>query len=139
MNLESIKKYFESLEVFGRYFLALVFLSAGLFRIFNPSLAAQEFINLRLPLFLSPLMIMFEIGVGVGLLINRYTKQIYYSLLVFLLIVLSWALVINAREIINQAGELFVFNLTPTDWFLHLMFLVITVCLFKGFKPKTLK
>jgi uncharacterized membrane protein YphA (DoxX/SURF4 family) len=131
MNLDVIKKEKITLEVFWRYFLALVFLSAGIFRIFNPSVAAQEFVNLELPLFLSPLMIIFEISAGLGLLLNKYTKQIYCSLLVFLVIVLGWALIINGREIINQASELFIFNLTPTDWFLHLVFLIIVVSLFK--------
>lgn len=139
MNLDVIKKGPNIPAIFGRYFLALVFLSAGTFRVFNPNMATQEFISLNLPSFLSPLVIVFEIGAGLGLLLNKYIKQIYYSLLIFLVIVLSWALIINGREIISQAGELFVFNLTPTDWFLHFIFLVATVCLLRVSIDKKLK
>jgi len=138
MSLVNIKNLIVRPENILRYFLALVFLSAGIFRVLNPSVAAQEFINLELSLFLSPLMIIFEIGAGLGLLLNKYTKQIYYSLIIFLVIVLSWALIINGREIINQAGELFVFNLTSTDWFLHFIFLMITLLLLKNIKKDKL-
>ncbi len=129
MNLENSKKIkvFFGSDKLLRFFLALVFLSAGVYRVYYPDLAVQEFINLKLPTWLSPLMIVFEIGAGLGLLINRYAKLIYYSLLVFLVFILTWAFIINGKMIISQAGELFVFNLNPTDWFLHFIFLFLTI------------
>lgn len=131
MNLENFKKTKISIdsEKILRYFLAFVFLSAGIYRVFNPDLAVLEFINLKLPAWLSPLMIIFELFAGFGLLINKYVEHIYCSLLVFLIIVLDWALIIDGQKIFSQAGELFVFNLTPTDWFLHFVFLLLAIVL----------
>lgn len=131
MNLENFKKtkiVFNS-EKLLRIFLALVFLSAGVYRVFNPDIAVQEFINLKLPTIFSPLMIIFEIGAGLGLLINKYTEGIYCSLLVFLIIILGWAFIIDGQNILSQIGELFVFNLSPTDWFLHFVFLLLAIIL----------
>ncbi len=131
MSLEIFKRIKIRLdsENFLRIFLGLVFLSAGFFRILNSNLAVLEFINLRLPGWLSPIMIIFELGAGLGLLVNRYSKKIYYSLSIFLVIVLAWAFIIDGQSILNQAGELFVFNLNPTDWFLHFIFLLLAIFL----------
>jgi len=131
MSLENIKikKLFESPKNILRIFLAFVFLSAGVFRIFNPVIAAAEFSSLKLPAFLSPLMVIFEIGAGVGLLFNKYTRFIYWALIAFVLFALSLALIVNGQGLIVTAGELFIFNLTPTDWFLHFVFLLIAVVL----------
>jgi len=137
MNLGGIKKYFKIPRVFGRYFLALVFLSAGLFRIIFPESATEEFMSLRLPLFLSPLMIVFEITAGLLLIFNKYIRPVYLSLLIFLSLTLLWSLIIAGSEIISSLGELFVFNSTPTDWFLHLVFLVVVVWLLKREKVVT--
>jgi len=124
-----IKKIFENPENILRVFLAFVFLSAGIFRIFNPVMAASEFLNLGLPAFLSPLMIVFEIGAGAGLLLNKFVKFIYWALIIFVLFALSLALIVNGQGLIAASGELFIFSLTPTDWFLHFVFLLIAVTL----------
>ncbi len=108
-----------------RVFLALVFLAAGIFRIFNPVAAELELLNLRLPLLFSWPLILFEILAGLGLLLNKYVKYIYYLLIVFLVFILIWAFVLNGRGLTNQVGELFAFNLTPTDIFLHFIFLLL--------------
>src|SRR5574344_1826839 len=115
MILESFKfnKLLKQPEDFLRIFLALVFLSAGVFRIFNSDMAILEFLALKLPIFLSPLMIIFEIGAGLGLLLNKFTKYIYSALIVFVIFALVTALAVNGKEIVSGAGELFVFNLTP--------------------------
>jgi uncharacterized membrane protein YphA (DoxX/SURF4 family) len=131
MNLENfkIKKIIETPEEIFRIFLALVFLTAGLFRIFNPDMAVFEFTALRLPIWLSGFMVFFEIGASLGLLLNKYVKIIYWLLALFLLFVLVWALMISGRNIFMSAGELFIFNLNPTDWFLHFTFFLIIVFL----------
>ncbi len=136
MILESFKfnKLLKQPEDFLRIFLALVFLSAGVFRIFNSDMAVLEFLALKLPIFLSPLMIIFEIGAGLGLLLNKFTKYIYSALIVFVIFALVTALAVNGKEIVSGAGELFVFNLTPTDWFLHFTFLLIASVLLIGKK-----
>lgn len=130
MSLGDIKKFIVKPENMGRYFLALVFLSAGLFRIFLPELAAQEIISLGLPKTLSSLIIIFEISAGLLLIFNKQTKYVYFSLLLFLSTALFWGLLIAGPEIILSLEELFIFNLTPTDWLLHLIFLIITTWLF---------
>lgn len=127
MILENIrfKKIVNDKDDILRIFLALVFLSAGVFRIFNPEIVELEYTQLNLPIYLSPLMIIFEIGSGLLLLINRYTKFVYYLLAVFMLVVFIWSIIIGGRELLRAAGELFVFNLNPTDLFLHFVFLLI--------------
>jgi len=131
MNLENFNKTKINIdsEKLLRLFLALVFLSAGVYRVFNPESAVSEFINLKLPVWLSLVIIIFEITAGICLLVNKYTKQIYFSLLGFLIIILSWALIIDGKKIISQAGELFAFNLNPTDLFLHFVFLLLVFVL----------
>ncbi len=132
MSLESFKenKLLKQPEDILRIFLAFVFLTAGVFRIFNYNMAVSEFFVLGMPIFLCPLMIIFEIGAGIGLLFNKFVKYIYSALIVFILFALVVALVVNGKEIISRAGELFVFNLTPTDWLLHFVFLLIAAILF---------
>ena len=127
MILENIKmkKIDLKTEDVLRIFLALVFLSAGIFRIFNADMAALEYARLSLPIYLSPLMIIFEIGAGLLLLINRYTKVVYYFLAAFMLLVFLWSFILDGRELLKSAGELFVYNLNPTDLFLHFVFLLI--------------
>lgn len=128
VNFKKIKLMVDS-ERLLRFFLALVFLSAGIYRVFNYDSTVLEFTNLKLPIWISFFLIIFEIGAGLGLLINKYTKQIYSSLLIFLIIILVWALILDGKKIINQAGELFAFNLNPTDLFLHFVFLLLVTAL----------
>jgi len=129
LEISKINKIVRQPEDLLRIFLALVFLTAGLFRVFNYDLAIAEFSFLRMPVFLCLLVIIFEIGAGIFLLFNKYVKQVYLALIVFLIFVLSLALVIRGEAMIASAGELFVFDLTATDWFLHFVFLLIAVIL----------
>lgn len=127
-NLNKEKNVFESHDLL-RWLMAAIFLAAGIFRIFHPETASLELKNLRLPLFLSYFLIVFEIGAGFLLLFNRYLKIIYSLLIVFLLLALIQGLIVNGSEIISQAQELFVFRTNPTDFFLHIVFLVILISL----------
>jgi uncharacterized membrane protein YphA (DoxX/SURF4 family) len=110
-----------------RIFLALVFLTAGIFRIFNFEIAVFEFAKLHLFSWLSWPTIILEIGAGLSLLFNKYTKYTYRLLVLFLIFVLSWALLIDGGNLLKAAGELFIFNLNPTDFFLHFVFLLLIV------------
>jgi len=127
--ITKLKKYLEQPLDIIRIFLALVFLSAGFSRIFNPGATAFELINLQLPVYLSALLITFEIVAGLALLINRYVKYICWLLVFFLVFILIWGMVINGPAIIKNLGELFIFNLTPTDLFLHFVFLLLVIVL----------
>ena len=124
-----IKNISESPEEIFRIFLGLVFLTAGLFRIFNPDMAVIEFTALKLPVFLSGLTVFFEIGAGICLLLNKYAKLIYWLLLGFLSFVLVWSLIVGGSAIVSSLREIFVFNLNSTDWLLHFVFLLIIVVL----------
>jgi len=123
------KEYLEQPRNLLRIFLTFVFLSAGFFRIFNSGAAKLELINLQLPTFLSVLIIIFEITAGIILLANKYVRYVYWLLVFFLVFILVWGLAINGQAIAKSAGELFVFNLTPTDLFLHFIFLFLAVIL----------
>ena len=131
MILENIKikKIFGDPYALLRIFLGFVFLFAGIFRIFNPELVRLEFIKLSLPLSISWVVIVFEICAGLGLLLNRFTKQIYISLLFFLGFILFFAVILKGSEMFKSAGELFSFDLNPTDVFLHFVFLLIVFIL----------
>ena len=133
MILENIKiknLFFRPFD-FLRIFLALVFLTAGIFRIFNPTIAASEFITLGLPQFLTGPMIFLEIMAGLALMFNKFTKPVYILLVIFLVFALLLAVVKDGASLLAAAGELFIFNINPTDWFLHLIFLfgVLTLLL----------
>ncbi len=133
MTLENIK-FFQIIkkpENFLRIFLALIFLTAGIFRIFNPRMAIIELVGLGLPAWLSPLIIFFEIVVGLFLLVNRYSRFIYYLLIIFIVIALGWAFTISGGDLLRSARELFVLNLNPTDIFLHFVFLIIIFTLLR--------
>jgi uncharacterized membrane protein YphA (DoxX/SURF4 family) len=112
-----------------RYFLALVFLSAGVFRLLAPVAAELEFSRLGLPEELSLLMTVFEIIAGLCLIFSLFLRVVYFLLASFLAFALFWALFRNFSGLISSAGELFVFDLSPTDWFLHAIFLGLILCL----------
>ncbi|MGI6373827.1 MAG: DoxX family membrane protein [Patescibacteria group bacterium] len=114
-----------------RYFLAVVFLSAGVGRLIFPELIRLEASELNLPSFFPYLIIAFEILAGACLLLGKNTRLAYFSLTIFLSLALIWALVLKGSVMLTQIGELFIFNLNPTDWFLHLIFLGIVIILLK--------
>ncbi len=131
MILENFKlsNLFKKPENILRVFLALVFLSAGIFRVINPEIAKLEFFYLKLPENLSILTTIFEIITGLGLLFNKGTKLVYGALIAFLMFVLSWALAIDGKNLLASSDELFIFNLNPTDLFLHFVFLLLALVL----------
>jgi len=127
-NIKENKKSFGSFDLL-RFLMAAIFLSAGIFRIFNPEAARIELRDLHLPYLLSYFLIIFEIGAGLFLLFDKYLKVVYRFLAVFLSLALIWGLVVNGRGIIGGAGELFIFRTNPIDFFMHLVFLVILISL----------
>ena len=131
MTLENIKfnKMIEGPAEPLRFFLAAVFLSAGIFRIFNPAAAEAELAALNLPSILSWLLVIFEIGAGGLLLFNKAVKTVARSLFIFLLCAVVYGLILNGRNIFTDSWELFVFRLTPTDVFLHIAFIFMLLVL----------
>ncbi len=125
MTSVSFKSIFSGSDAWFRLLLAAVFLSAGIFRIFNPAAASLEMQLLGLPVALSWLVMVLEIITGISLLLNFKTRLISLVLVIFVLLSLIWAIIKDGSDILAGAGELFVFDLNPTDFFLHLIFLII--------------
>jgi len=120
-----------------RIFLGLVFLSAGLYRVLNWHEVTLEFSNLKLnSLYLPILIIILEIGAGIFLILNIKLKESLLVLIIFLIFTLIWTLVIFGKDLISKSSELFTFQTTPTDFFLHLSYLVILIYLFSVAKIK---
>ncbi len=129
MTLENFKNNFLEPHNWLRLALALIFFSAGLFRVFNPDAAAAELSELKLPAFLTWVILIIELGGGILLFLGKQVKLVVSLFIIFLLVALSAALVANGQEIITTAHKLFVFDPEPTDFFMHLIFLLILVTL----------
>lgn len=115
-----------------RLFLGLVFLSAGIYRIFYWSEAELEIKNLNLyfPYFISTVVVLLEIISGLFLILNIQTKKTLLSLAIFLTIALLWSLIMFWQDIILNFKVLFIFNANATDFFLHFTYLIILIYLF---------
>ncbi|MCB9358744.1 hypothetical protein H6503_02340 [Candidatus Woesearchaeota archaeon] len=121
-----IKTYPEYVLQYG---LSFVFLSAAIYRIFNFSSGINEMHNLLMPFFMVYVVIFFELIVAVFLLFDKLVKIALILVSVFLSISLLFSLVANGTYIIRSLGELFVFDLNPTDFALHLCFLIVSLYL----------
>ncbi len=137
MISENFKNKFFGTDFILRLLMAGVFISAGVFRIFNPVAAEMELIKLGVPAFFTWVLIIFEIFGGLVILIGgKLLKYVAWLFLLFLAIALGLAIRINSSGIINQAGELFVFDAGPTDFFLHFVFFIIILSLLRSFYRK---
>lgn len=118
-----------------RLFLGLVFLSAGIYRIFNWHQAVLEFSGLNINSdYLIILTIILEVFGGLLLILNIKTKKVLLAFIIFIFFALAAAFLNSGRDIISKSGELFFFNPTPTDVFLHFTYLIILIYLFFGKK-----
>ena len=115
-----------------RLFLGLVFLSAGLFRIFNWQKGIIEFSELHLPFaaYLLFFTVCLEIIGGLMLIFNIKTKEALLVFVVFIILALLQALIFSFGQIQNTAAELFFFKANSVDLFLHFTYLIILFCLF---------
>ena len=111
-------------------FLGIIFLSAGLFRIFNYPAAQLEVNGLRLPVVASVLVITLELVISICFLANRFVKYASLVAALFLAVPISISFFLYPDILYSQLSELFVFNATATDVFLHLMFLILVVLIF---------
>lgn len=117
--------------------MGLIFLSAGLFRIFNWQQAILEFSMLGINYtWLIIFTIVLEIIAGLLLIFDIEIKKVLLVLIAFLAATLLWALMIYGRSLIDNANELFSLDATPTDWFLHFTYLIIMAYLFLNLKRK---
>ena len=130
MILANFKKNFLNANGLLRVLMALVFISAGCFRIFNPIAAEKELLALGLPVFLTIFLALFEI-IGGSLLLfkGKIYKYVVFVFVLFLFFALILALIVNGHALIDRAGELFVFSANPVDFFLHFVFIIILLSL----------
>lgn len=127
MILANIKK--DSLWIL-RMFLGLAFLSAAVFRVFSPELASLELLSLNLPQALFWPLVLLELVAGLSLLFNYRVKLSAFVLSLFLVFALSRPLLVDKFFVWEKMRVLFTFQADMTDWFLHLVFLIILVSLF---------
>jgi uncharacterized membrane protein YphA (DoxX/SURF4 family) len=113
-----------------RLFLGAVFLSAGIYRIFNWHQAVLEFSGLNInSAYLIILTIILEVFGGLLLIFNIKTKKVLLAFIIFIFFALAAAFFNFGGDIISKSGELFFFNPTPTDVFLHFTYLIILIYL----------
>jgi uncharacterized membrane protein YphA (DoxX/SURF4 family) len=130
MNLVNFKKIAKEPEDLLRIIIAVVFISAGIFRIFNPEASRSELQALNVPQITTWLIIFLEVLGGLYLLFKiKYWKNVVYMFIIFLLTALWIALKVDAQNILNNLEELFVFDVNPTDLFLHIIFIIILLSL----------
>ena len=121
------KRY--SIDQAIRIFIGLVFLSAAVFRIFSFPTAELEISSLGLPGWAPFFVIALELVIAIALLTNRYVKHALLVTSVFLVSTIVLGCSLDADRIRSQLAELFVFNATPTDVFLHAVFLILVLLL----------
>ncbi|MCK5283797.1 MAG: DoxX family protein [Nanoarchaeota archaeon] len=115
-------------------FLGLVFLSAGVYRILNFDAAIAEMAALNMPDFIAPIMIMFEIVMGILFLLSKGVKIAAVLSAIFLISAVIIGFIVNGSRIFSSLGELFVFNANPTDISLHLIYLALLLYIFVKYK-----
>ncbi len=133
MILENFKKInFNYLNLL-RYLMAAVFITAGFFRLFNYQAGLSEMQHLSLPSWFTWIISALEIGGGL-MLVQKYAiaRKAIFAFILFLTFALIWAIILTNGQLITKSAELFVFNLTSTDLFLHFVFLLILVSLLKN-------
>ena len=101
-----------------------VFLGAGLFRILRFDLATKEMAAFGMPPELAWVLIVIEVVSGLCIIVNFYAKQ---ALIIMCgLMCSAFYMAIKTRpELIGEVSELFVFDSTPTDIWLHMIYLFV--------------
>lgn len=110
--------------------LGIVFLLAGIYRIFNPQAGILEFNAIGLPIFLLYATILFELIIGVLLILGKKLKLVSGVMIFGLAIFIPVVIFSNLTGIIQNIGELFVFDSTPTDIVLHITYLIMLIHVF---------
>lgn len=121
-----------------RFFLGVVFVSAGIYRIFNIDHGFQEIAYFgfsgKFAIIMIIFIILLEIIFGIFLLLNKYLKITIISLMFFLIIAFFILILRNFNFIWENLSELFIFNPTPTDIVLHICFFIMLMMLYNSYK-----
>ena len=122
-------------EILLKIFIGLVFVSAGLYRIFNWQQAVLELSRLNLNYAYLPfLIIALEIIGGFLLIFNVKTREVLLFFIIFIFFAMASAFLAAGGSIISNIGELFVLRPNPTDVFLHFTYLIILIYLLSADK-----
>lgn len=105
--------------------LGIVFISAGLYRIFNYGVGVKEFQELKTSQIFLPLTIILELVLGTLLVLNKKVNFVLKSLLIFLGTAITIGVITNFKSIFSNINELFTFQANPTDILLHISYGVI--------------
>ncbi|MFW5684491.1 MAG: DoxX family protein [Spirochaetota bacterium] len=118
-----------------RYGLALVFLSAAVFRIVNPAEAYEEMQSFNLPDWFAWFIVALEVFAGVSLVLKRLSVIALILLALFMVFTLTLSLIMSP-DLIAQVGEVFTYDHTPTDFALHLTYLIVIVYLILAIRKR---
>jgi uncharacterized membrane protein YphA (DoxX/SURF4 family) len=119
----------KSLEVL-RILLGAIFILAAVYRIFNYEAGFRELANINIAGFFVIPIILLELFVGISLVAGKLVKFASLTGAIFLSVAIIIAFVTNGYSILSNIGELFVFNPTPTDIFLHIIYLALLISIF---------
>jgi hypothetical protein len=114
-----------------RFFIAVVVLLAGGYRLLDPNIAKRErqYLNLPSP-YSTYLVSALEILVGIALLTLRDPsshKIIYLTLIGFMTVGLIRLSYYNLDSIVKTTPDIFIIHPTFTNFFLHITYLVILI------------
>ena len=100
-----------------KLFLGLVFLCAGVYRIFFWQSAISEIqaLNIGFPAIISALVIILEISGGLAIIFNFHTKKFLWVFAAFLTSALLWMLILSWKTLLFNAGVLFTFRKWSTQ------------------------
>jgi uncharacterized membrane protein YphA (DoxX/SURF4 family) len=115
-------------------FIGFVFLSAATYRIFNYAMGVEEFLNLKLPLFFLPFTIILEYLLATAFLFRKYVKYATLTAILFLTVAIIIAFITHFQTLFANMSELFFFKATPTDVFLHIVYIGILVAIYLKYR-----
>lgn len=116
-------------------YLGILFLSVGLIRTQIKNEREKELINFGLPNNFDYFIILFEISIGLALLLNTiYEKYFLIIILIFLIMASVIIVVKNFNTIINNAFEVFTFQPSPMSLALHFTYIIIIISILLNYK-----
>jgi uncharacterized membrane protein YphA (DoxX/SURF4 family) len=114
-----------------RILVSLIFITAASYRIVFFSSGVKELMPLGYNLYIIYVMvciiIILEMICGICILIKEYFKIAVLSLVMLMVYAIASTIIVCPVCIISNIAELFVFNPTPTDVWLHFLYLTILI------------
>jgi hypothetical protein len=122
-------------NIFLIKYLGILFLSVGLIRTQIKNEREKELKNFGLPNNFDYFIILFEISMGLILLLNTNYEQCFLIILLIILIIRCVLIIINNfNTIVNNALEVFTFQPTPMSVALHFTYIIIIISILLNYK-----